>query len=75
VKNVSSVKIIVQTDDHKVMPIVTQEKGSSVFVITRIYWMKVKAEVVVEIVDDRLIMDDFMILNSMTNVANSYRTF
>jgi len=29
----------------------------------------------VEIVDDRLILDDFMILNSMKNAANSYRKF
>jgi hypothetical protein len=55
------------------VPIVIQEKGRSVYVITRIYWIHVKIEVVVEIVDDRLILDDFMILNSMTNAANSYR--
>jgi hypothetical protein len=29
----------------------------------------------VEIVDDRLIMDDFMILNSLTNAAYIYRKF
>ena len=57
------------------MPTVIQEKGRSVYVITRIYWIHVKTEVMVEIVDDRLILDAFMILNSMTNAANSYRNF
>lgn len=55
------------------MPIEIQEKGRIVFVITRIYLIQVKSEVMVEIVDDRLIMDDFMILNSMKNGANNYR--
>jgi hypothetical protein len=36
-----------------------QKKGRSVFVITIIYWIQVYSEVMVEIVDDRLIMDDF----------------
>jgi competence CoiA-like predicted nuclease len=57
------------------VPTVIQEKGRSVYVITRIYWIHVKTEVMVEIVDDRLILDDFIILNSMTNAANSYRKF
>ena len=74
-KNVSSVKTIVQTDNGKVVPIEMQEKGKSVCVMTSIYWIHVKTEVMVEIVDDRLIMNDFVILNSMTNAENNYRNF
>ena len=57
------------------MPIEIREKGRSVFVTTRIYWIQVKSEVMVETVDDRLIMEDLMILNSVTNGANNYRRF
>ena len=74
-KNVSSVKIVVQTDNGKVVPIEMQEKGKSVCVMTSIYWIHVKTEVMVEIFDDRLITDDFVFLSSMTNAANNYRKF